>query len=73
MPVLFGRGELVVPNEKVDRHSQRTRHLLGEALVVLMKQKRYDSITVQDIIDQANVGRTTYYAHFKDKEDLLLS
>jgi AcrR family transcriptional regulator len=61
-----------VPNVKTDRRSQRTRRLLGDALVALMTEKRYDAITVQDIIDRANVGRTTYYAHFQDKEDLLL-
>jgi AcrR family transcriptional regulator len=54
-----------------DRRSQRTRRMLGEALVALMLDKRYDTITVQEIIDQANVGRSTFYAHFLDKEDLL--
>ena len=62
-----------MPDEKHDRRSQRTRRLLGDALVALLVEKRYDTITVQDIIERANVGRTTYYAHYKDKEDLLLS
>ncbi len=62
-----------MPTEKHDRRSQRTRRLLGDALVTLLVEKRYDAITVQDIIDRANVGRTTYYAHFRDKEDLLLN
>jgi AcrR family transcriptional regulator len=54
-----------------DRRSRRTRRMLGEALVALMLEKRYDAITVQEIIDRANVGRSTFYAHYLDKEDLL--
>jgi AcrR family transcriptional regulator len=56
-----------------DRRSRRTRRLLGAALVALMLEKRYDLITVQEIIDRANVGRSTFYAHYLDKEDLLQS
>jgi AcrR family transcriptional regulator len=58
---------------KTDRRSQRTQQLLSTALVQLMLEKRYDAITVQDIIDQANVGRSTFYAHYLDKDDLLVS
>lgn len=56
-----------------DRRSRRTRRALGGALVGLMLEKRYDTITVQEIIDRANVGRSTFYAHYLDKEDLLQS
>jgi AcrR family transcriptional regulator len=56
-----------------DRHSRRTKHLLQHALVQLILEKRYDSITVQNILDRADIGRSTFYAHFTDKEDLLLS
>jgi AcrR family transcriptional regulator len=62
-----------MPTEKHDRRSQRTRRLLGDALVGLLAEKRFDAISVQDLVDRANVGRTTFYAHFTDKEDLLLS
>ena len=58
---------------KEDRRSKRTRQLLGSALVELMLVKRYDTITVQDILDRADIGRSTFYAHYTDKEDLLIS
>ena len=60
-------------NTKTDRRSLRTRRSLSTALVELMLHKRYDAITVQDIIDRANVGRSTFYAHYLDKDDLLIS
>ena len=60
-------------NIKIDRRIQRTRQLLLDALVALILEKGYEEITVQDIIDRANVGRSTFYAHFQDKEDLFLS
>ena len=58
-------------SDKQDRRSKRTRHLLSEALVELIREKGYNSITVSDIIDRANVGRSTFYAHYRDKDDLL--
>lgn len=56
-----------------DRRVGRTRLLLQEALLDLMVEKGYESVTVQDIIDRANVGRSTFYAHYADKRQLLLS
>ena len=59
--------------KKVDRRTQRTRHQLGRALVGLVEEKRFDDITVQDVIDRADVGRSTFYAHYMDKDDLLMA
>lgn len=55
-----------------DRRTAKTISALRSALIELMMEKHYDSITVQDIIDRANVGRSTFYSHFRDKEDLLV-
>jgi AcrR family transcriptional regulator len=61
-------------NSKVknDRRVDRTMTALRTALIELILEKHYDSITVQDIIDRANVGRSTFYTHFRDKEDVLV-
>ena len=52
-----------------DRRTRRTRHKVSGALVDLIKEKRFDDITVQNLIDRAGVGRSTFYSHFRDKED----
>ena len=57
---------------KTDRRSQRTRHLLGAALVELIREKDYSSITVSNIIERADVGRSTFYAHYRDKDALFV-
>src|SRR5512146_2463362 len=58
---------------KVDRRVQRTQQLLEQALLALIKEKAFESISVQEIIDRANVGRATFYEHYDNKEDLLQS
>jgi AcrR family transcriptional regulator len=57
----------------MDRRVRRTRHALRAALLSLVAEKGYDHITVQDILERADLGRATFYAHFRDKEDLLVS
>lgn len=58
---------------KVDRRVLRTRDTLGDALIALMQEKAFDEITVQEVLDRAGVGRSTFYAHYRDKDDLFLS
>ena len=58
---------------KIDRRALRTRNILGDALVELMQQRPFHSITVQDVLDRAGVSRSTFYAHYRDKDDLFLS
>jgi AcrR family transcriptional regulator len=60
-------------SEKLDRRSRRSRRLIVDALLALMLEKRFDRITVQEIIDRADVGRSTFYAQFRNKEDVLES
>ena len=57
---------------KLDRRVQRTRQALRNALLKLIQEKEYDSISVEEITQQANLGRATFYLHYKDKEDLLV-
>ena len=65
--------EAAKEGQKEDRRSKRSRQLLGNALVELMLEKSFDDITVQDILDRADIGRSTFYAHYTDKENLLMS
>lgn len=58
---------------KEDRRVKKTRQALQEALIELILEKGYEGITVQHVLDRANVGRSTFYAHFYDLEDLLQS
>ena len=58
---------------KPDRRIRRTCERLGSALVALIQERPIDDVTVQDVQDRASVGRSTFYLHYSDKDDLLLS
>jgi AcrR family transcriptional regulator len=57
--------------QRQDRRSQRTQQALMDALIALLVVKNYDEISINDIVDRANVGRSTFYAHYQYKDDLL--
>ena len=59
--------------EAGDRRVRRTRRNLIDALIGLILERGYEATTVQDILDRADIGRSTFYAHYRDKEALLLS
>ena len=62
-----------MPQVTPDRRVRRTRQLLRDALMELTLERGYDHVTIQDILDRADVGRSTFYAHYRDKDDLLVS
>ena len=61
-----------LPTEKIDRRVSRTRRNLQGSLLSLILEKGYDSVTVEEITERADLGRTTFYLHYRDKEDLLM-
>ena len=67
------RGGTLPADRSKDRRVQKTQALLHEALSSLIHEKSYDAIIVKQILARANVGRSTFYTHFRDKEELLES
>jgi AcrR family transcriptional regulator len=61
----------VTTTAKPDRRAQRTRAQLLTAFGELVLARGYDALTVRDIIAHANVGRSTFYEHFENKDDIL--
>ena len=59
--------------KKEDQRVRRTRDRLGDALMELLVQKPFDDITVHDVLARAGVSRSTFYTHYRDKNDLFLS
>ena len=68
-----GVRSLRKPARKKDARIRRTQQRLGMALIELIRDKPIDAVTVQEVLDRASVGRSTFYLHFRDKNDLLLS
>jgi AcrR family transcriptional regulator len=68
-----GRAKQERERRKPDERVRRTHERLGRALMDLIQEKRMDDVTVQEVLDRAAVGRSTFYLHFRDKNDLLLS
>src|SRR6266702_4942182 len=59
-----------MPKKPIDRRIARTRAMLQEAHISLILEKGYEATTVEDICDAADVGRSTFYAHYTSKDDL---
>jgi len=59
------------PKTRHERRRLQTRNLLIQTALQLILEEGYDTITIQDITDRADLGRGTFYLHFKDKEDLV--
>ena len=59
-------------DQQLDRRVRRTRQALQDALISLILEEGYDSVTIEEITDRADLGRTTFYLHFRDKEELLV-
>lgn len=57
---------------KIDRRVRKTRKALREAMINLMEEKGYDQVTVEELANRADIGRTTFYLHYSAKQDLLL-
>jgi AcrR family transcriptional regulator len=57
---------------KPDKRALRSRKLLGDAFIMLIREKAIEEVTVQDVLQRSGVGRSTFYLHFRDKNDLLL-
>jgi AcrR family transcriptional regulator len=62
-----------VRDAEADPRVARTTRALGRALVALIEERAFDAITVQDVLDRAGVGRTAFYAHYRNKHDVLAS
>ena len=60
-----------MPTQQLDRRQRKTRKAIYDAFEALMRDAHYGTVTVAQIIERADVGRSTFYAHFETKDDLL--
>jgi AcrR family transcriptional regulator len=65
-------GFLATKNKPLDRRVQRTRDALRASMITLLEERGWDDINIQDLCELANVGRSTFYLHFQNKEELLV-
>jgi AcrR family transcriptional regulator len=63
---------LQIPGKSDDARARRARDQIAWALIELMRERPYDTITVQEIAERAQVSRTTFYAHFQDRDDIMV-
>ena len=65
------KERLPMPTQQLDRRQRKTRKAIYDAFEALMRDAHYGTVTVAQIIERADVGRSTFYAHFETKDDLL--
>ena len=65
------RNVIVMKKPRPDRRTERTRQALMSAFVGILLDEGYDAVTVERVAERANVGRSTFYMHYKSKEDIL--
>ena len=57
----------------MDKRKEKTINTIYNAFANLMREKDYDDITIQDLLEEASISRSTFYSHYKTKDELLLS
>ncbi len=77
MGILLNKRQMLIKRlagmkKKTDRRVLRTRKQLSEAILALILERSYESITIQDITERADLNRATFYLHYGSKEDLLV-
>jgi AcrR family transcriptional regulator len=68
--VKFLGGIFITTSNKLDRRVRRTRQTFIKSYINLIKEKGYMNVTVKDVVEKSDYNRATFYAHFKNKEDL---